>query len=55
MKLTVVTVKQSTSVNLNHVQMNRKDMPGIANVIRIKLQNTVGKYIKILAETEESC
>ena len=53
MKLTVVTVKQSTSVNLNGlsncVQMNTKDLSGIAIVIRMKLLNTVGKQITTLA------
>ena len=52
MKLTVVTVKQSTSVNLNglqnRVQMNAKDPSGIAIVIRMKLLNTAGKQITTL-------
>ena len=33
----------------NHVQMNTKDLSGIAVVIRMKLQNTVGKRILTLA------
>ena len=49
MKLTLVTAKQCTSVNLNglynHVQMNTKDLSEIAIVMRMKLQNTVGKQI----------
>ena len=53
MKFTVVTVKQSTSVNLNglqnRVEMNTKDLSGIAIVIGMKLQNTVGKQITTLA------
>ena len=53
MKLTLVTVKQSTLVNRyrlsNRVQMNTKDLPEIAIVIRMKLQNTVGKQITTLA------
>ena len=52
MKLTVVTAKQCTSVNLNglynHVQMNTKDLSGIAIVIRMKLLNIVGKQITTL-------
>ena len=52
MKLTVVTVKQSASVNLNGLensgQMNTKDLSGIAIVIRIKLENTVEKQITTL-------
>ena len=51
MKLNVVTVKQSTLVNLNgpenRVQMNSKDLPAV--VITMKLQNTVGKQIRTLA------
>ena len=47
MKLTIVTVKQSTSVNLNgqenRVQMNTKDLSRIAIVISMKLLNTAGK------------
>ena len=50
MKLTVVTAKYSFSVNLsgcqNHIQMN---LPGIAIVKGMKLQNTVGKQITTLA------
>ena len=50
MKFTVVTANQSVSVNLyglqNCVQMNTKDLLGIEIVIRIKLQNTVGKQIR---------
>ena len=53
MKLTVVTAKQFTSVNLNRasncVQINTRDLSGIANVKRIKLGNTVGKQITTLA------
>ena len=53
MKLTVVTVKQSTSVNLNGlsncVQMNTKDLSGIAIMIKMNLLNTVGKQITTLA------
>ena len=41
MKLTVVTVKESTLVNLNgpknRAQINTKDLSGIATVIRRKL------------------
>ena len=52
MKLTVVTVKQSTSVNLNgqenRVQMNTKDLSRIAIVISIKLLNTAGKQTTTL-------
>ena len=52
MKLTVATVKESTLVNLNgpknHVQMNTKDLSGIAIAIRMKSQNTVGKQITTL-------
>ena len=52
MKLTVVTVKQSTLVNLNgpynRVQMNTKDLSGMTIVIRMKLQSTVGKQITTL-------
>ena len=43
MKITLVTVNQSTSVNLT------KYLSGIAIVIRMKLQNTVGKQITTLA------
>ena len=54
MKLTVVTGKQFTSVNLiglqNSIQMNKKDLSRIAIVKRIKLQNNVGKQITTLAE-----
>ena len=53
MKLTAVTAKQSTSVNLNSlsgcVQMNTKDLPGTAIVKRMKLRNIVGKQITVLA------
>ena len=46
MNLTVVTVKQCTSVNLsrlkNRVQRDTKDLSGIAIVLRKKLQNTLG-------------
>ena len=52
MKLTVVTVKQSTSVNLNgqenRVQMNTKDLSRIAIVISMKLLNTAGKQTTTL-------
>ena len=52
LKLTVVTVKQSNSVNLNGLQnglqMNAKDLSGIAIVIRMKLLNTAGKQITTL-------
>ena len=48
MKLTVVTAKQSTSLNLNgpknRVQINTKDMSGIVVVKLMKLQNTVEKH-----------
>ena len=54
MKLTVVTVKQCTSVSLNrlknHVQRDTKDLSGISIVIRKKLENTVEKQIITLAE-----
>ena len=47
MKLTVVTARKSTSVNLkvlqNRVHMNTKDLSGIAIVKTTKLQDTVGK------------
>ena len=47
MELTVVTVKQPTLVNLsglfNCVYMSTKDLAGIAIMIRMKLENTVGK------------
>ena len=33
----------------NHIQMNTKDLPGIAIVTRKKLQKTVGKQITTLA------
>ena len=53
MKLIVVTVKQSTSANLNglknRVQMNTKDLSGIAIVKRMRLRNTVSKQITTLA------
>ena len=53
MKLTVVTVKQSTSTGLNglqnRVQMNTKNLSGIAIVKRMKLQNTVRKQVTTLA------
>ena len=43
----------STLVNLtglsNCVQMNAKDLPGIAILIRMKFQNTVAKQITTLA------
>ena len=52
MKLTVVTVKQSTSVNLNgqenRVKMNTKDLSRIAIVISMKLLNTAGKQTTTL-------
>ena len=44
-----MSAKWSTSVNVNSLQnrvlMNTKDLSGIAIVIRVKLQNTVGKQI----------
>ena len=47
-----MSAKWSTSVNVNSLQnrvlMNTKDLSGIAIVIRVKLQNTVGKQITIL-------
>ena len=43
MKITLVTVNQSTSVNLTIY------LSGIAIVIRMKLKNTVGKQITTLA------
>ena len=53
MKLTVITPKQSTLVNLNglenRVQMNTRDLSGIAIVKRMKLQNTAGRQIATLA------
>ena len=52
MKLTVVTVKQSTSVNLislqSRIQINTKDLSVIVIVIRMKLLKTAGKQIKTL-------
>ena len=46
MKLTIVTMKQFSSLNLlNGVQMNTKDLPRTAIVLRIKFQNTVEKLI----------
>lgn len=54
MKLTVVTIKQFTSLNLNYllnsVQMDTKDLSRTAIVIRIKLQNTVEKQIENLVD-----
>ena len=52
MKLTVVTVKQSTSVNINglitnRVQMNTQDQSGIVIVI-MKLLNTARSKITTL-------
>ena len=35
--------------SLNRIQMNTKDQSGIAIVIRMKLQNNVGKHITALA------
>ena len=50
MKLTVVTVKQSTSKrSLKSRSDNSKDVSGIVIVIRMRLQNTVGKHIITLA------
>ena len=47
-----MSAKWSTSVNVNSLQnrvlMNTKDLSGIAIVIRVKLQNTVGKQITTL-------
>ena len=37
--------------SLNHVQMNTKDLLGIAIVIRMKLLNTAGKQITTLTGT----
>ena len=58
MKLTAITVKQSTSVNLNGLlnldQMDTKDLSTIAILIRTKLQNTVGKQISLVG-SKESC
>ena len=52
MKLTVTTEKQSTSVNLNgleiHIRMNTKYLSGSVIVKRMKLQITVGKQITTL-------
>ena len=49
MKLPVVNANKSTLMNLNGlqncVQINTKDMSGIAIVIRMKLRNIVGKQI----------
>ena len=49
MKLTVVTVTQFTLVNLNglknRVQMNTKDLSGIAIVIGMKLLNNAENQI----------
>ena len=51
MKLSIVTAKQSSLVNIkglqNSTQMNTKDLSGIAIVKRMKLRNTVGKQITI--------
>ena len=53
MKLTMVTVKQFILMNLNgpsnRVEMDTKDLSGIAIVIRMKLRNIVGKQIMTLA------
>ena len=53
MKMTVVTAKQFTLINLNvplnHVQMKTRDLSVITIVKRMKLRNTVGKYITTLA------
>ena len=52
MKLTVVTVKQFTLVNLNGlencIRMNTTDLSGIVIVIGMKLRNIVGKQITTL-------
>ena len=52
MKLTAVTGKRSTSVNLNglsnHIQMKIKELSGIV-ILKKKLQSTVGKQITIFA------
>ena len=49
MKKTVLTLKQSTSVNLNGhsncIQRNAKDLSRIAILKKMKLQNTGGKQI----------
>ena len=53
LKLTVVTAKHSTSMNLNYllyrVQTNTKDLSGVAILKIMKLQNTVRKQITTLA------
>ena len=49
MNLTAGTVKQLTLVHLNRIQMNTKDLPGIAIVTRMKLLNTFRKQITTLA------
>ena len=53
MKLTAVTAKNSTSLNLNslydRVQMNTKDLLGIAIVKRMKLQDNAGMQIRTLS------
>ena len=57
MKLTVVTVKQPTSVDSNGlencVQVNSKDLSGIA-IMKMKLLNTVGKQSTKWLGSEES-
>ena len=54
MKLTAVTTNNSTSLNLNslydRVQMNTKDLLGIAIVKRMKLQDNAGMQIRTLSE-----
>ena len=59
MKLTAVTTKQSTPLNLNdpwnRVQMNTEDLSGLAIVKRMKLWNTVEKKVTTQMGSEESC
>ena len=53
MKLTVVTAKQPNLVSINdlknRIQMNTKNLPGIAIVKRMKCLNTVKTQITTLA------
>ena len=52
MYLTVVTAKQSISVNLwslKSLHMKTRDLSGIAIVKRMKLRNIVGKQVTTLA------
>ena len=48
MKLTVETVKRSKR-SLKSCSDEQKDLSGMKIVIKIKLQNTVGKHITTLA------